>query len=414
MAWRMSSGSKPAVTSGLPYSWVTNRYGWLPTTVDTWPGPRKPSRRRSGESRIALIGGTIVTWLENTLKFMTRSSRALTSVTAVEGAVVSKPTAKNTTSRSGLSTATFSASSGEYTNRTSAPRALASSSVPLPPGTRIMSPKLVKMTFGVSATAMASSMRPIGITHTGQPGPCTSSTLRGQHVLDAVAVDGVGVAAAHLHELVVALGVGQLRIVGQHAARGDRVAVLVDEPHGAVPRSISISSSRPEPMSLSDASATAASSSSIFDMAKPDVDEHPVAGLEHLVLEQADVDHAAHAGHLDARELIVVRSQLDELTGDAEAHGGLLAGRWTGHMRRRRRYREMSGSDDEQARSRAISTATTTRARNTVPSTSMGHISLSLRYRRTSGAISRATATAAPTRTASRTRRRSMGRSFLR
>ena len=31
-------------------------------------------------------------------------------------------------------------------------------------------------------------------------GPCTSSTDCGQHVLDAVAVDGVGVAAAHLHE----------------------------------------------------------------------------------------------------------------------------------------------------------------------------------------------------------------------
>ena len=29
----------------------------------TWPGPMKPSRRRSGESSSARSGGTIVTWL---------------------------------------------------------------------------------------------------------------------------------------------------------------------------------------------------------------------------------------------------------------------------------------------------------------------------------------------------------------
>ncbi len=63
--------------------------------------------------------------------------------------------------------------------RMSAPRAFASSSVPLPPGTRIMSPKQVKITPGTCATAIASSTRPIGITQTGQPGPCTSSTFSG-------------------------------------------------------------------------------------------------------------------------------------------------------------------------------------------------------------------------------------------
>ena len=93
--------------------------------------------------------------------------------------MVSKPSAKNTTCFSGRSAASFSASSGEYTNRTSAPRALASSSDPFEPGTRIMSPKHVKITSGRSASHMASSTRPIGITHTGQPGPCTSSTCGG-------------------------------------------------------------------------------------------------------------------------------------------------------------------------------------------------------------------------------------------
>lgn len=74
---------------------------------------------------IALMGGTIVTWLEKTLKFVTPSALALSSVSAVDGAVVSKPTAKNTTSRSGFSTASRRASSGEYTKRTSTPRAFA-------------------------------------------------------------------------------------------------------------------------------------------------------------------------------------------------------------------------------------------------------------------------------------------------
>ncbi len=57
---------------------------------------------------------------------------------------------------------------------------------------------------------------------------------RGQDVLDPVPVDGVGVAAAHLHELeVVAAGeFGDLR----HQRPGRRrVAVLVDEAHGYRP-----------------------------------------------------------------------------------------------------------------------------------------------------------------------------------
>ncbi len=62
-------------------------------TVDTWPGPMNASRRRSGESRIALIAGMIVTWLQKTEKFSTPSVAARWTVSAVEGAVVSKPIA---------------------------------------------------------------------------------------------------------------------------------------------------------------------------------------------------------------------------------------------------------------------------------------------------------------------------------
>ena len=101
------------------------------------------------------------------------------------------------------------------------------------PGTRIMSPKQVKITPGSCAIAIPSSTRPIGITHTGQPGPWTSSTFVRQQVVDPVLVDRVGVPAAHLHHLVVAAGLdGREDLAGQRAAELG-VAELVDELHAA-------------------------------------------------------------------------------------------------------------------------------------------------------------------------------------
>ena len=73
----------------------------------------KPSSRRSGESSSARSGGTIVTWLHMQKKFETPSAFARFIVSAVEGAVVSNPIAKKTTSRSGFALAIRSASSGE-------------------------------------------------------------------------------------------------------------------------------------------------------------------------------------------------------------------------------------------------------------------------------------------------------------
>ena len=90
-----------------------NSSGRAPTTVETCPGPMKPSSRRSGDSSSARSGGTIVTWLQKQEKFPTPSARARLSVSAVDGAVVSNPIAKNTTSRSGACLAIRSASSGE-------------------------------------------------------------------------------------------------------------------------------------------------------------------------------------------------------------------------------------------------------------------------------------------------------------
>ena len=82
-------------------------------TVETWPGPMNASMRMSGESRMARIAGTMVTWLQNTEKLVSPSALARITVSAVDGAVVSKPMAKKRTWRSGWFRASLSASSGE-------------------------------------------------------------------------------------------------------------------------------------------------------------------------------------------------------------------------------------------------------------------------------------------------------------
>src|SRR6266576_4014093 len=58
--------------------------------------------------------------------------------------------------------------------RMSAPSALASNRLFDDPGTRSMSPNEQKMASGRLAMATALSINSIGVTHTGQPGPCTS------------------------------------------------------------------------------------------------------------------------------------------------------------------------------------------------------------------------------------------------
>ena len=87
--------------------------------VDTCAGPMKPSsgsvprRRTSGDSRMLVIAAGVSTWLQTTLKFFSLSFAACWITSAVGGVVVSKPMAKNTTSRSGSACAIFSASAGE-------------------------------------------------------------------------------------------------------------------------------------------------------------------------------------------------------------------------------------------------------------------------------------------------------------
>ena len=94
-------------------------------------------------------------------------------VMAVDGAVVSKPMAMNTTRRSGFCRAIFSESSGEYTIRMSVPPALASKNEPVAARHPHHVAERRHDHVRFRARCIASSTRPIGITHTGQPGPCT-------------------------------------------------------------------------------------------------------------------------------------------------------------------------------------------------------------------------------------------------
>ena len=139
-----------------------------------------PSSRRSGDSSSARSGGTIVTWLQMQEKFFTPSARARFSVSAVDGAVVSKPIAKNTTSRVGV----LLGDPQRIERRVDHPHVRARRLGLEQAAVRSRHPHHVAEAgedhrLVSCAIAMPSSTRPIGITQTGQPGPWTSSTFAG-------------------------------------------------------------------------------------------------------------------------------------------------------------------------------------------------------------------------------------------
>ena len=117
-----------------------------------------------------MAGGTS-TWETMTEKFLSSCRAASATAAAFAGAVVSKPTAKKMTSRSGSRAAIITASRGEYTTLTSAPSALAESKLPPEPGTLNISPKEHRIVRGSRAKVMAASIMATGVTQTGQPGP---------------------------------------------------------------------------------------------------------------------------------------------------------------------------------------------------------------------------------------------------
>ena len=147
------------------------------------------------------MGGTIVTWLQNTEKLVTPSSRARSSVSAVDGAVVSNPTAKNTTSRSGSSIGDPQRVERRVDEADVGAARLGLEQVPVAAGhahhvaeRREDHPGVLGDGDGV--------VDPAHRDHAHRAARAVHQLdAVGQHVLDAVAVDRVGVPAAHLHEL---------------------------------------------------------------------------------------------------------------------------------------------------------------------------------------------------------------------
>ena len=108
-----SRGSKPVTTMGTRYLAARGRYSSVPITVQTWPAARKPSTRERGEAMMASRAGGTSTWETRMEKLVRPNAFAWATAMALEGAVVSKPTAKKTTSRSGFCSARARASSAE-------------------------------------------------------------------------------------------------------------------------------------------------------------------------------------------------------------------------------------------------------------------------------------------------------------
>ena len=177
------------------------------------------------------------------------------------------------------------------------------------PGTRIMSPNEVKMTPG----RLGDGDGVVDPAHRDDAhraaGPVHQLDVLGQDVLDAVAVDGVGVAAAHLHELEVVVA-GQVGDVGDEGARRGRVAVLVDEPHGDRPVGRRVDRRRPRRRRPRHhlRARQPASSSSIFDIANPTWISTQSPSRSSSTSADVDLVHAATSTRRGARARSARRS----------------------------------------------------------------------------------------------------------
>ena len=107
---------------------------------------------------------------------------------------------KKTTSRSGCWTASLSASSGEYTIRTSPPPAFTDNKSRSLPGTRSMSPNEQKITSGRWAICMALSICSIGSHAHRAAGTMHKSYLFGQQLVYPKLDNRMRLPPAHLHD----------------------------------------------------------------------------------------------------------------------------------------------------------------------------------------------------------------------
>jgi hypothetical protein len=61
-----------------------------------------------------------------------------------------------------------------------------------------------------------------------------------------------------------------------------------------------------------------------FAHGKPDVNEHPVAGPDGFILEETEVDFAAHTDNFDNGLIAAVGVERDDPTGDCQTHARFL------------------------------------------------------------------------------------------
>ncbi len=89
------------------------------------------------------------------------------------------------------------------------PRALYSSGLPCVPGTRIMSPKAAKITFGLRGDRQTIVDPAHGKDADRASGAVNQFDIFGEQIFQAEAVDSVSVAAANLHDAIMTIGIGE-------------------------------------------------------------------------------------------------------------------------------------------------------------------------------------------------------------
>ena len=208
MDWSKSNGSKPEATTGGPSSSQIHSYGSTDSPVETCPGPMNPSRRISGGLENGADRWDIVTVIAEDGKIMDVLGFVLMSVSAVEGAVVSNPIARNITLSQDIFFASSNASAGEYTMRTSVPGPLCSKGQRAPRHAHHVTKGReddVRI-FRNGQPIVDSSHRQNA---NGQPGPWISSIFEGRISLRPKRYMACVWPATYFHNAVVPCGVGQ-------------------------------------------------------------------------------------------------------------------------------------------------------------------------------------------------------------
>ena len=228
-------------------------------------------------------------------------------------------------------TAKRRASSGEYTIRMSAPRAFNSSGVPFEPGTRIISPKQVKITFGCCDDGQAVIDPAGGQNADGTPGTVHEFDILRQQVAQTMTVDRVRVPTAHFHQPVVPRGIDATGDLVRDVRYEFGVSEFVDVVH---PRPCLFVRERiaahflDRELVFAHGPQHAQLVLRLFlpdlTQRKADVDEDPVTRVDLRVLEQPDVHVAPHTGHVDPRQQRLLGGDFDDLTGYREAHRSVL------------------------------------------------------------------------------------------